>query len=422
MTRKLLLTALAAAVLGSPALAEDKACSPDKKIVLFHGKDLAGLKVVSRPVKGTEVDPATVWSATGGVLRCEGKPFGYLRTDKAYANYKMHIEWRWPGEAGNSGVLLHATPPDGVFPKCIEAQLWSGKAGDFYLFNGTTIGELAPGQKKPHIPKKKDSSEKKLGEWNSYDITCDGDSIELRVNGVLQNSATKASQAAGWICLQSEGKPIEFRNWYVEPAKAAPAPAAGKGKKVVLFNGKDLAGWKQVSGGKGDASGTWQVADGVIQCSGKPSGYLRTEADYGDYVLHVEWRWPDKGGNSGVLLHAQGADKVWPKSLEAQLKSGNAGVFYVIPMGEVEFKEHADQTNKRVRGRRTDKLAESSEKKLGEWNTYEIHCKGGSVKLIVNGVVQNVATDLNITKGKIGLQSEGTPIEFRNVYLTPMAE
>ena len=78
--------------------------------------------------------------------------------------------------------------------------------------------------------------------------------------------------------------------------------------------------------------------------------------------------------------------------------------------------------NKRVRGRRTDKLEKPSEKKLGEWNTYEIHCKGNTVKLIVNGVVQNIATELNITKGKIALQSEGTPIEFRNVYLTPLSE
>jgi hypothetical protein len=144
---------------------------------------------------------------------------------------------------------------------------------------------------------------------------------------------------------------------------------------------------------------------------------MRTEAEYADYLFHVEWRWPDRGGNSGVLNHMVGEDKVWPKSLECQLASGNAGDFWVI--GGFEYKEHA-KGGKRVRGRNVRKLKENNEKPIGQWNTYEIICKDDWVVVLTNGVLQNVATKCSLKSGKICLQSEGTPIEFRNIYIEPV--
>jgi hypothetical protein len=189
-------------------------------------------------------------------------------------------------------------------------------------------------------------------------------------------------------------------------------------EKMMLWNGKDLAGWKPFTNDQSaDAATTWSVADGVIRCVGKPAGYLRTESDYADYLLHVEWRWPDNGGNSGVLIHMSGPDNVWPKSLECQLHSGNAGDFWVI--GGVETSEHAGG-GKRVNGRRTLKLKDSSEKLIGQWNAYDIICKDDWIVVLVNGVLQNVATKCSVKSGKLCLQSEGTPIEFRNIYLEPL--
>jgi len=189
-------------------------------------------------------------------------------------------------------------------------------------------------------------------------------------------------------------------------------------EKIMLFNGKDLTGWKPFVGeSDADPAKVWSVSDDVICCSGKPAGYLRTEADYASYLLHVEWRWPGQGGNSGVLIHMTGDDKVWPKSLECQLHSGNAGDFWVI--GGLETSEHAGKGH-RVNGRRTIKLKDSSEKPLGQWNTYDIICKNDWVVVLVNGVLQNVATQCSVTSGRICLQSEGTPIEFRNIYIEPL--
>ena len=190
-------------------------------------------------------------------------------------------------------------------------------------------------------------------------------------------------------------------------------------EKIILWNGKDFTGWKLFVPYAGyDVTKTWSVKDSVICCEGQPAGYMRTEQeDYADYLFHIEWRWVENGGNSGVLVHMSGEDKVWPKSLECQLMSGNAGDFWVI--GGVEIAEHA-RGDGRVEGRRVIKLKASSEKPLGQWNAYDIICKDDWVVVLVNGILQNVGTKCSERAGKICVQSEGTPIEFRNVYIEPL--
>jgi hypothetical protein len=185
---------------------------------------------------------------------------------------------------------------------------------------------------------------------------------------------------------------------------------------VPLFNGKDFTGWKLfVPDPAVDPATVWSVKDGVIHCTGTPHGYFRTTQKYGNYRLTLEWRWVKQGGNSGVLLHIQDKDEVWPTSFEAQLMHENAGDIWVI--GGAEFNEHRGNVDRRV-----PKKHPTSEKPLGEWNEYEIVCKGDTLKLWVNGVLQNEGTGLNFTQGYIGFQSEGAPIEFRNIVLQPLEE
>ena len=198
--------------------------------------------------------------------------------------------------------------------------------------------------------------------------------------------------------------------------KARPA------KTVKLFNGTDLSGWTtfldpKVKGAKPEE--VWSVKDGVLHCTGKPNGYLLTEKEYGDYVLTVEWRWPEKAGNSGVFVHVSGPNKIWPKGVEAQLWSGHAGDFWLV--GEFKLDVDKSRQDKRVSRHyfrmKTDRPVE---KKIGEWNKYEITCKGDTIKLMINGQLVNEGTGAEATRGKILLQSEGAPIEFRNVVLTPL--
>ena len=199
----------------TPEVTESAIIYPNSKLLLWNGSDMAGLKLV---LEDSTADPLQTWSVRDSVLYCTGVPAGYFRTEKSYGQYRLHVEWRWPEEPGNSGVLLHMQEPDKVWPKSIEAQLMAENAGDFWVIDGAEINEHTD-QSTRRVIKLKDSSEKPVGEWNSYDITCKADSIVVMVNGVLQNLGSGATVTSGKICFQSEGKPIEFRNIYVEPVE-----------------------------------------------------------------------------------------------------------------------------------------------------------------------------------------------------------
>jgi hypothetical protein len=189
-----------------------------------------------------------------------------------------------------------------------------------------------------------------------------------------------------------------------------------------LFNGKDLTGWKPFLNPKAkdaDPKKVWTIEDGYIKCLGQPAGYIITEEEYGDYVLRLKWRWApkSKGGNSGVLLHVQAPDKIWPKSVEAQLMANNAGDFWLIDAKLTIDKTRQDPKVERHYFR---KIKDDVEKPIGEWNQYEITCKGNTIKLVINGKEVNEGTDSELTKGKILLQSEGAEIHFKDIEIKSM--
>jgi len=193
-----------------------------EQVKLFNGKNLDGW---SSYAGGKDGD---VWSVKNGNINCKGKPFGYLRSVEEYSNYKLHVEWRWVAEPTNSGILLHTNGADKirkdmVWPICIEAQLKHGRTGDFVTIqDGAAITvdgkRYASVEDKPInvIARQGQDREKPAGQWNSYDIVCKDDTIEIAVNGQVQNYATQASMTSGNICLQAEGSEIEFRNIVLE--------------------------------------------------------------------------------------------------------------------------------------------------------------------------------------------------------------
>jgi|GEM_PF-297476 len=195
------------------------------------------------------------------------------------------------------------------------------------------------------------------------------------------------------------------------------APGAPRASRTTLWNGTDLTGWMLfLSDPAADPKSAWSTANGVLRFDSKASGYLKTEKPYANYRLHVEWRWPADAAtnsNSGVLLHVNGPDAVWPLCFEAQLKHGNAGQF--VGMG-LDIPDAPLLNNRK----RSPRLAEPSEMPLGEWNSYDIAARNDTVELFVNGVRQNFANKLPVTSGAIALQLEGFPIEFRNVWLEPL--
>jgi hypothetical protein len=187
-------------------------------------------------------------------------------------------------------------------------------------------------------------------------------------------------------------------------------------KPIELFNGRDFEGWYMyLKDSDAEPEDVWKVRDGAIYCTGNPTGFLRTKKEYSDYKLVFEWRWVEKPGNSGVLLHMNSQEKIWPLCVEARLMHKRAGD--LIGMG-CNFNE-----NKAKKGgpiSYSPRMNDSSEKTPGGWNKYEIVCDGDTIELTVNGQFQNKATGVTIRKGFIGFQSEGVPIMFRNFKLTPL--
>jgi hypothetical protein len=178
---------------------------------------------------------------------------------------------------------------------------------------------------------------------------------------------------------------------------------------VKLFNGKDFTGWVKVGADKTDP---WSIQDGVIVCTGKPNGYLRTEKNYRNYVLRYDWMYKRPanlkdeksfGGNSGCLVHIQLPDKVWPKCVEVQgMNREHAKIF---ALGGAKGK-YSDDDGARWKALRP----------VGEWNTTEIISKDGMLTSKINGV--QIATGSGtLTEGPIGFQSEGAEIHFRNFLI-----
>lgn len=181
---------------------------------------------------------------------------------------------------------------------------------------------------------------------------------------------------------------------------------------ITLFNGEDLDGWT------GDTE-RWEVRDGLLRAKPGEQGTLQTDASYTDYILHLEWRWPGRAGDSGVFLHigpGQGVGQ-WPTCIETQLYHGRAGDFWLLGVGLVPFDSDTDQRQQGGRVERNDGVQEAP---LGEWNTMTILCEGGFVEVTINGEVANAGFDATRTHGPIGLQAEGGLIEFRNLRLTPL--
>ncbi|NDP19628.1 MAG: DUF1080 domain-containing protein [Paludibacter sp.] len=189
---------------------------------------------------------------------------------------------------------------------------------------------------------------------------------------------------------------------------------AGNSKKQKIFSSSDAVNWEYIIK---DASlnpqDVFKMDNGTLKISGISSGYLRTKKSYSNYTLKLEWRWTKSLGNSGVLVHIQPKDTIWPVCFQVQQKEDAAGD--IICMNGVWARECTDSVKFTVM-----KMNASNEKTLGEWNAMKVICKKSSITVFVNGVLQNKISGLTVNKGYIGFQNEGIPIEFRNVIISKL--
>ncbi|MBC7778213.1 MAG: DUF1080 domain-containing protein [Phycisphaerae bacterium] len=190
-------------------------------------------------------DPET-WSLRKDELICTGKPIGVMRSEKQYENFILHVEWMHMEPGGNSGVFVwsDAKPGEARLPNGVEVQMLESDWVNLNKRDGVTPplayvqGELfgvGGVQTVPDNPRgtrsmSLESRCKGRGEWNTYDVICVDGTVKLSVNGKFVNGLSQASQKKGYLCLESEGAEIHFRNFSITelpsgittPAQTAP--------------------------------------------------------------------------------------------------------------------------------------------------------------------------------------------------------
>jgi hypothetical protein len=189
---------------------------------------------------------------------------------------------------------------------------------------------------------------------------------------------------------------------------------------VPLFNGKDLKGWTNVN----CAPETWAVRDGVIFCTGHPTGALRTERQYENFIFEVDWRHLSSGGNSGIFIW--GSPIAAPgvpflRAVEVQVLDHG----FNVPGKNEWYTTHGDVfpihgSSMKPFGRHNGMRSFPSEERSNgspEWNHYQISCACGVIRLSVNGKQVSGGENCNYRKGYLGLESEGAPIEFKNLRI-----
>jgi hypothetical protein len=182
---------------------------------------------------------ADTWTWTNDLAHCHGQPIGVIRTINVYTNFELVAQWQHLKSGGNSGIFCLATPESiksieagksGPFPSGIEVQVLdhgykeqyeknSGKKATWFTTNGDVF-PVGATKMKPFPPTSPNGERsfpranrsKGVGEWNHYYVRCINGEIRLWVNGEEVSGGNQIDPANGYICLESEGSPVEFKN------------------------------------------------------------------------------------------------------------------------------------------------------------------------------------------------------------------
>lgn len=190
----------------------------------------AGAKLKATPIQWINVNTAPdTWRKDKDLLICSGKPIGVMRSEKEYQNFILHVEWRHMEAGGNSGVFVwsDARPdsnsrlPGGVEVQMLELDwvnlnLRNGEKPPIAYVHGELFGvggvKTVPDNPRGERSKSVENRCKGKGEWNTYEVVCVDGTIKLSVNGKFVNGVSQATVRKGYLCLESEGAEIHFRN------------------------------------------------------------------------------------------------------------------------------------------------------------------------------------------------------------------
>ena len=362
-------------LLTSTLVAEEDGFRP-----MFNGKNFDGWVAVNTA-------PST-WTVKDNMIICSGKPIGEMRTDRMYQNFIMEVEWRHMKRGGNAGIFVWAddiTARGQPFHRGVEVQVLENGYGnggghtvhgDIFPIHGARMKPIngrGGGRAFPTEHRSKPSPQ-----WNHYRIECNDGSISLAVNGKVVTRGTDASPRKGYICIESEGGIVHYRNMRIKvlpntPVEDKDVAIANRGYRC-LYTGVDLSGWKTAK-----ANESWHSRDWTFIFDGKtkaPDRSIQTTTSFGDIGFIFD-----------VRLH--------PDSTKAQvLLRGSTNAAITVELG-------AKHTPKPKR-----------------WNRFEGTIKGNVLSLSVNGrsVIDNQKLKDVPATGPISIVPTSR-IDFANVYV-----
>ena len=216
---------------GQHAYAQSSALKFGKKI--NAGNITSNSKMKDETLQWINVNTAPdTWSLRNGELVCSGHPIGVMRSEKQYENFILHVEWMHIEPGGNSGVFVWSDAVPGEenrLPNGVEVQMleldWvklntkDGVVPPIAYVQGELFGvggvETVPDNPRGTRSKSIENLCKGRGEWNTYDVVCVDGVVKLSVNGKFVNGLAQSTQKKGYLCMESEGAEIHFRNFSI---------------------------------------------------------------------------------------------------------------------------------------------------------------------------------------------------------------
>lgn len=235
MYQRVFLVLVVFVLLVGVGVAEDSAPKPVEKAVI-DGSGPDWIALGEKDFVNVNCAEDT-WTFKDGVIYCTGKPTGVIRSQKIYTNFELVVQWRHMRDAGNSGIFVWTTEGSikgltatrkGGLPKGIEVQVLDVGYAEHYKAKHkkpadwfTSHGDVFPvGVKmKPFPPVSPNGSRsfpskeltRDTEQWNHYYVRCINGEVRLWVNGEEVSGGTQCSPSSGYLCLESEGSPVEFR-------------------------------------------------------------------------------------------------------------------------------------------------------------------------------------------------------------------
>lgn len=273
---------------------------------LFNGQDLSGWVNVN-------CDDST-WKVRDGMIVCSGRPTGVLRTERMVQDFDLELEWRHMHAKGNAGLFLWSdalTARGQPFTRAIEVQILDGRNtasytshGDVFAIHGAV---MTPDRPHPNGSMRCLPSEwrcKPAPEWNHYLVRCRNGVVKLEVNGKEVSGGFDARPRRGYLCLESEGSEVHFRNIRIREYPTPPLTGEWVAEEdqgySALYNGVDLSGW--VPSADNARGAGWMAADWRLKQS-RAAHYLESTKQFGNFEMILDFRWQDEVGSSNASRH-----------------------------------------------------------------------------------------------------------------------